>query len=145
MQGNDLKGLQGQRSQRQKTERHQQAMELEGGLGCKPISACSVTSDKSLTSLSLSFLISEMGRSQGLFSGLLGRFCVKNWAQGRRPGNGGSEAPGPAGEELAAPRSRVHRGERGRVSAPPPPPTSTCAHKLWTQNRTQARTFLDVD
>ena len=24
-------------------------------------------------------------------------------------------------------------------------PTCTCAHKLWTQNRTQARTFLDVD
>ena len=109
MQGNVLEGLQGQRSQRQKTERHQQAMELEGGLGCKPISACPVTSDKSLTSPSLSFLISEMGRSQGLFSGLLGRFCVKNWAQGRRPGNGGSQAPGPAGEELAAPACTVGR------------------------------------
>ena len=65
VQGNDLEGLQGQRSQRQKTEQHQQAVELEGGLGCNPISACPVTSDKSLTSLSLSFLFSEMGRSRG--------------------------------------------------------------------------------
>ena len=65
MQGNDLEGLQGQRSQRQKTEQHQQAMELEGGLGCNPVSACPVTSDKSLMSLSLSFLFSEMGRSRG--------------------------------------------------------------------------------
>ena len=61
VQGNVLEGLQGQRSQRQKTERHRQAVELEGGLGCNPVSARPVTSDKSLTSLSLSFLISEMG------------------------------------------------------------------------------------
>ena len=78
MQGNVLEGLQGQRSQRRKTERHWQAVELEGGLGCNPVSACPVTSDKSLTSLSLSFLISEMGRPQGVFSGLFCGFCVKN-------------------------------------------------------------------
>ena len=78
MQGNDLEALQGQRSQRRKTERHRQAVELEGGLGCNPVSARPVTPDKSLTSLSLSFLISEMGRPQGVFSGLFCGFCVKN-------------------------------------------------------------------
>lgn len=78
MQGNDLEGLQGQRSQRRKTEQHRQAVELDGCPGCNPVSACPVTSDKSLTSLSFSFLISEMGRSQGLFSGLSCGFCVKN-------------------------------------------------------------------
>ena len=78
VQGNDLEALQGQRSQRQKTERHRQAVELEGGLGCNPVSARPVTPDKSLTSLSLSFLISEMGRPQGVFSGLFCGFCVKN-------------------------------------------------------------------
>ena len=67
MQGNDLEGLQGQRPQRRKTERHQQAVELEGGLSCNPVSACPVTSDKSLTSLSLSFLISKVGLSQDPF------------------------------------------------------------------------------
>ena len=61
VQGNVLEGLQGQRSQRRKTERHRQAVESEGGLGCNPVSARPVTPDKSLTSLSLSFLISEMG------------------------------------------------------------------------------------
>ena len=67
MQGNVLEGLQGQRFRKHKTERHQQAMELEGGLGCNPVSACPVTSDKSLTSLSLSFLISKVGLSQDPF------------------------------------------------------------------------------
>ena len=67
VQRNDLEGLQGQRSQRRKTERHQQAVELEGGLSCNPVSACPVTSDKSLTSLSLSFLISKVGLSQDPF------------------------------------------------------------------------------
>ena len=67
VQGNDLEALQGQRSQRQKTERHWQAVELEGGLGCNPVSARPVTPDKSLTSLSLSFLISKVGLSQDPF------------------------------------------------------------------------------
>ena len=67
MQGNVLEGLQGQRFRKHKTERHQQAMELEGGLGCNPVSACPVTSDKFLTSLSLSFLISKVGLSQDPF------------------------------------------------------------------------------
>ena len=67
MRGNVLEGLQGQRFRKHKTERHQQAMELEGGLGCNPVSACPVTSDKSLTSLSLSFLISKVGLSQDPF------------------------------------------------------------------------------
>ena len=62
VQGNVLEGLQGQRSQRQKTELYWQAKELEGGgLGHDPSSVPPMTSDKSLTSLSLSFLISEMG------------------------------------------------------------------------------------
>ena len=62
MQGNVLEGLQGQRSQRQKTELYWQAKELErGGLGHDPSSVPPMTSDKSLTSLSLNFLISEMG------------------------------------------------------------------------------------
>ena len=55
------------RFRKHKTERHQQAMELEGGLGCNPVSACPVTSDKSLTSLSLSFLIGKVGLSQDPF------------------------------------------------------------------------------
>ena len=67
MRGNVLEGLQGQRFRKHKTERHQQAMELEGGLGCNPVSACPVTSDKSLTSLSLSFLIRKVGLSQDPF------------------------------------------------------------------------------
>ena len=67
MRGNVLEGLQGQRFRKHKTERHQQAMELEGGLGCNPVSACPVTSDKSLTSLSLSFLIGKVGLSQDPF------------------------------------------------------------------------------
>ena len=62
VQGNILEGLQAQRPQRQKTEQHWKAMELEGGgLGCNPSSVPPMTSDKPLTSLSLSFLISEMG------------------------------------------------------------------------------------
>lgn len=67
MQGNDLEGLQGQRSQRRKTEQHRQAVELDGCPGCNPVSACPVTSDKSLTSLSLSFLIGKVGLSQDPF------------------------------------------------------------------------------
>ena len=63
MQGNVLEGLQGQRSQRQKTELYWQAKELEGGgLGHDPSSVPPMTSDKSLTSLSLKPSVYRMGK-----------------------------------------------------------------------------------